>query len=107
MYTNDHSGSAFTLGLLAGAAIGAGLAILYAPKVGSEVRGQLRQMSKEAMSSLGEMGRSLRQGTERLAERGKDAMTEVAKEGERMFDRATNEASRMANDVGRRTGSSI
>jgi len=107
MYTNDHSGSSFTLGLIAGAAIGAGLAILYAPKVGSEVRGQLRRMGQDAMSSLGEMGRSLRQNTERLADRGKDAISDVAREGERMFDRATSEVSRQASDITRRAGSSI
>jgi len=105
MYTNDNSGSSFTLGLIAGAAIGAGLAILYAPKVGSEVRGQLRRMGQDAMSSLGDMSRSIRKSTEGLADRGKDMMNEVADQGERLYDRATNEASRMTNDATRRAGS--
>lgn len=107
MYTNDNSGSSFTLGLIAGAAIGAGLAILYAPKVGSEVRGQLRRMGQDAMSSLGDMSRSIRKNTERLADRGKEMMNDVATEGERLYDRATNEASRTVSDATRRAGSSI
>jgi gas vesicle protein len=102
MYTTSEqsSSSSFTLGLLAGAALGAGLAILYAPRVGSEVRGQLRQMGHDAMASLGDVGRSLRETGERLAERGKEAASSAVKEGERAFERA-------ANDVNRRTGASI
>jgi gas vesicle protein len=101
MYTtNESSSSSFTLGLLAGAALGAGLAILYAPRAGSEVRGQLRQMGHDAMASLGDVGRSLRDTGERLAERGKEAAAQAVKEGERAFDRATN-------DVNRRTGASM
>jgi gas vesicle protein len=92
MHNNDQSSSSFTLGLLAGAALGAGLAMLYAPRTGTEVRGQLRQMKDDAMSSLGEVGKSLRQTGERLAERGKDAANSAMQEGERAFNRATEEA---------------
>ena len=40
-YTNDKSTSSFAIGLLIGAAAGAGLALLFAPKAGSELRGQI------------------------------------------------------------------
>jgi len=115
MYNNDNSGSSFTLGLLAGAALGAGLAILYAPKAGSEVRGHLRRMGEDAMSSLGDVSRTIRQSGEKIADRGRDvidrgrdAINEVAREGERVFDRATSEAARATNDIAsRRTGSTL
>lgn len=89
MYSQDHSSSSFTLGLLAGAALGAGLAMLYAPRTGNEVRGQLRRMGQDAMNSLGEMGKSLRQTGERIADRTKEAAHDAMNEGERAFDRTT------------------
>jgi gas vesicle protein len=101
MYNNDQSSSSFTLGLLAGAALGAGLAMLYAPRTGSEVRGQLRQFGHDAMASLGDVGKSIRQTGERLAERGKEAASSAVQEGERAFDRATSDMNT------RRTGAPI
>ncbi len=44
-------GGAFLAGLLMGAAIGAGLALLFAPKKGSELRGQLAESAKKARES--------------------------------------------------------
>ena len=42
MYRNDSdSGAGFTLGILAGAAIGAGLALLFAPKAGQALRSDI------------------------------------------------------------------
>lgn len=36
-------GAAFGMGILAGAVVGAGLALLFAPKAGTELRGELGQ----------------------------------------------------------------
>ena len=42
MYRNDSDlGAGFTLGILAGAAIGAGLALLFAPKAGQALRSDI------------------------------------------------------------------
>ena len=38
---DDESGGGFVMGLLTGTVLGAGLALLFAPKAGSELRGQL------------------------------------------------------------------
>jgi gas vesicle protein len=48
------SGGAFLAGLLMGAAIGAGLALLFAPKKGSELRGQIAESAKKARESARE-----------------------------------------------------
>lgn len=45
------SGGAFLAGLLMGAAIGAGLALLFAPKKGSELRGQIAESARKARES--------------------------------------------------------
>lgn len=42
-YRNGH-GSGFLLGLIAGAAVGAGLGLLFAPRAGSELRGRLAEL---------------------------------------------------------------
>ena len=39
---------------LAGAAIGSGLAILFAPKSGRELRGQIKDLSDDAVSKIKE-----------------------------------------------------
>lgn len=46
MYQNEQttsSGSGFALGVLLGAIAGAGLALLFAPKAGSELRGDISE----------------------------------------------------------------
>ncbi len=45
-------GSGFMMGLLTGTVLGAGLGMLFAPKSGSELRGQL----SESASHLGRVG---------------------------------------------------
>jgi gas vesicle protein len=41
MYREEQSGGGFMLGMLTGAFVGAGLALLFAPKAGNEMRAQL------------------------------------------------------------------
>lgn len=55
-YDSEHdefrsSGGGFLAGLLMGAAIGAGLALLFAPKKGSELRTQLAESARKARES--------------------------------------------------------
>jgi gas vesicle protein len=40
-FENGNSGGIFVIGLVAGTVLGAGLGMLFAPKSGSELRGQL------------------------------------------------------------------
>lgn len=46
------SGTGAMLSFLAGAAIGTGLALLYAPKTGKEVRGRITDFSNETVSKM-------------------------------------------------------
>ena len=43
MYREEGTGASFALGLFAGAVIGAGVALLFAPKTGNETRELLGQ----------------------------------------------------------------
>ncbi|WP_026451840.1 YtxH domain-containing protein [Aequorivita capsosiphonis] len=58
------------IALLTGAAIGAGLGILYAPEKGSETRDKL---SKEAKKAQKKLNKQIRETTETLSEKAQEA----------------------------------
>jgi gas vesicle protein len=60
-YDND-SGYGFTTGLLAGAAVGAGLALLFAPKSGANLRSDLGE-------SVGSLRNAVRRHLREMADR--------------------------------------
>ena len=45
-----NGGSGFVMGLLTGTVLGAGLGMLFAPKAGSELRGQLTEQANNLAS---------------------------------------------------------
>ena len=51
--------------------MGAGLALLYAPQTGAETRRQLRHYAKKTQVQATRIGRDLKDGAERIIERGK------------------------------------
>lgn len=68
---------------LTGAAIGAAVALLYAPQSGEETRRQLRQKADEGREQLTESGRELVDRGRDLYEKGRSMADEAAD----MFDR--------------------
>ena len=68
------SGGAFLAGLMMGAAIGAGLALLFAPKKGSELRGQIADSAKKARESARQ---AYAQATQTAGAAASRAMTDV------------------------------
>lgn len=68
---------------LAGAAIGATVALLFAPQSGEETRKQIRAKANEGREALGETGRDLAGKSRELFEKGKRLADEAAD----MFDR--------------------
>lgn len=83
-YENDYAGwSAF----VAGAFIGAGVALLLAPQTGSELRGMLRSYASRAKDEVVDRGR---EAWDTAVERGKEYM-ETGRE-------AVKEAGRSARD---------
>lgn len=49
---NGTSAGTVLLSFLAGAAVGAGFALLYAPKSGEELRGQIRDLTNDAVDKI-------------------------------------------------------
>jgi gas vesicle protein len=61
MYREEGTGASFALGLFAGAVIGAGVALLFAPKTGSETRELLGQQYRGLADRVSDATESLRQ----------------------------------------------
>ncbi|NMC74809.1 MAG: YtxH domain-containing protein [Geobacteraceae bacterium] len=61
---------------LAGAAIGSGLALLFAPKTGREVREQIRDMTEDAVDKIKEYAREAQDRIKSTYECGKEAVME-------------------------------
>jgi len=69
MYREDQSGASFMLGILTGAVVGAGVALLFAPRSGQEIRQQLGQQYRGLAERVGEQAQNWRggRGTEQLS----------------------------------------
>src|SRR3954463_3056335 len=65
-------GGSFVMGLLTGTVIGAGLGMLFAPKAGSELRGQLSEQAGNLANQASEGYRKATESAGDWAERGRD-----------------------------------
>lgn len=73
-----QSGSGFTKGLLIGGIVGAGVALLYAPKSGEDLR---RDMSRKANGLKNDMGRymkRLRKSSDELIDKARETVEAAA-----------------------------
>jgi gas vesicle protein len=92
---NGSSTGAFFTGLFAGAVIGAGLGLWFAPKAGTEMREQLAGTAKD-------MGQRVSKTVNDLADRGRevfDRAREVVNTASESASQVANEATRAANNV--------
>ena len=81
---NGNHGAGFTLGLLAGAVLGAGLGMLFAPRSGAEMRGRLSEEANEFASTASRQYKKAATTVNDLAEKGRgiyDSAREAVKRG--------------------------
>ena len=108
-FENEGSGGgSFVMGLLTGTVLGAGLGMLFAPKAGSELRGQLSEQAGNLANTASEGYRKARRergpvgadwkGAGEWAERGKD----VYDKARDAVKRGADEAQRYVRDASRR-----
>jgi gas vesicle protein len=83
MYRSEPTGASFALGIMAGAVIGAGVALLFAPKTGSEMRQQLGEQYRGLAERVGETTQGLRESAQQLKERGRESVQRLAGKVER------------------------
>jgi gas vesicle protein len=74
MYREDQSGASFVLGMLTGAVVGAGVALLFAPRSGQEMRQQLGEQYRGLAERVGEQAEHWRQTAGELREQGRERL---------------------------------
>jgi len=84
--TDSNSNMAFITGLFAGAVIGTGLGLLFAPRKGSELRGQLSDAAANVSETVSK------------------AADDYVERGRKVYDRARDMASRAGDQVERVAG---
>lgn len=74
MYREDQSGNSFMLGVLTGAFVGAGIALLFAPRSGQEMRQQLGEQYRGLAERVGEQAENWRSTAGQLREQGRERL---------------------------------
>jgi gas vesicle protein len=85
----------FLLGLVTGAALGAGLAMYFAPKIGSEIRNRVTD------SNAKDLGDTASEHYGRVATRVADAVEELTSRGQKARDATADVVVRAAHEVAR------
>jgi len=78
MYREEPSGASFVLGMLTGAFVGAGVALLFAPKTGTEMRQQLGEQYRGLADRVGEQTQGLRETANNLREQGRERVQQLS-----------------------------
>jgi gas vesicle protein len=78
MYRDEQSGANFMLGVLTGAFVGAGIALLFAPKTGTEMRAQLGEQYRGLADRVGEQTQTLRSAAGQLREQGRERIQQLS-----------------------------
>lgn len=84
----NQSGGGFVTGLLFGAAVGAALGVIFAPRAGSDTRRQ-----------IAESGKTLREGALRTYEQARDGANTAATKARSAYDRGRDAFDRTRKDV--------
>ena len=100
MYREEGTGASFALGLFAGAVIGAGVALLFAPKTGNETRELLGQQYRGLADRVSDATETLRQ---QARERGQQITSQLSDRISSVTDRVASGVDRNAPGTDRTT----
>ncbi len=101
MYREEESGASFMLGMLTGAFVGAGIALLFAPKSGQEIRQQLGEQYRGLADRVGEQTQNLRQTASQLRDQGRERIQQLTDE---LSDRTSSASDRQGANQTAATG---
>jgi gas vesicle protein len=95
-FEREDGGGSFLMGLLAGTVLGAGLGMLFAPKVGSELRSQISEQTGRLKSTANDAYSQASEKVSQMVDRGREA-----------YDRARTGGSTTSSPTGVGTASSV
>jgi hypothetical protein len=72
-FEREDGGGSFLMGLLAGTVLGAGLGMLFAPKVGSELRSQISEQTGRLKSTANDAYSQASEKVSQMVDRGREA----------------------------------
>jgi gas vesicle protein len=72
-FEREEGSGSFLMGLLAGTVLGAGLGMLFAPKAGTELRGQLGEQATRLRESANDVYGTASEKVSQMVDRGRDA----------------------------------
>jgi gas vesicle protein len=96
---NKAGGSLFVVGLLAGAVLGVGLGMLFAPRAGSELRNRLSKQAGALANQAQEGYRKAAENMSQWAGKGKDAAGEWVDRGTDVYGKARETVARGADEA--------
>ncbi|MGC4044925.1 MAG: YtxH domain-containing protein [Armatimonas sp.] len=86
-----HDWQALLAGTVIGLALGGALGLLFAPKAGNELRGDLRDKAEESLDNLRETSAELSARVKDLASRTKDNLAASVEAGKDAYSRTRDE----------------
>jgi gas vesicle protein len=96
---NNSAVPGFLMGALAGAIVGAGVALLFAPKTGKKMREDLLNQYSKASERISQLASSAVERVSELAETASAAAMDAADSGRDMMDRGKKEVNKAATQV--------
>ena len=98
---NNEDGGSFLMGLLAGAVVGVGLGMLFAPKAGAELRNQLADQANALADQAQQGYHKVAENAGQWAQKGKETADEWTERGKDLYGKAREAASRGADEAQR------
>jgi gas vesicle protein len=107
MADNGGTTRSFILGLLAGGAIGAILALLYAPKSGRELRADIKARADELMDDAEQLAEAVRTKLPEISSEAKKRSAQVISEAQSQASSLLEDADRVLSTVKQRAGAVV
>src|SRR5580700_1261817 len=97
----NHHGGALLLGLVAGTAIGAGLAVYFSPRLASELRQRMTDSADDLRSAASDRLQAVATQAAEIVDRVADVAEDVTATGQAVRDDVADAVGRGAHQVGR------
>jgi gas vesicle protein len=99
-FDNEGSGGgSFVMGLLTGTVLGAGLGMLFAPKAGAELRGQIGEQANNFANQAKEGYQKASESAGQWAEKGRETAGEWAERGKDVYEKAKDAVARGTDEA--------